>query len=142
MKRLALVTVFVAVLAFALCFFTHGEEIKPVLPPGSINFKIEFTELADVPPDIAKTFPPQAYYWWALAHNAKVSSHSTPTSYPVTTEEIRGSAPGTYTYGGYGYGGRYTRPGIYGQKTIHRTFNEQVGSGPVTLYNPYFRADK
>lgn len=140
MKRLILSIA----LCLATCLAVRGEEITPpkVNPPP---IKITFEELADVPFDIAKNFPADAYYFWALAHNAKASGHPTPATPPVFQQTTKGFGPGVSSsgvnWGGYTWGRRLKVAGQYQQQTTTREFREQVGSGPVTLYNPYFRLD-
>src|SRR5688572_16779035 len=112
MKRVILMIAMI--LAFLLSIVAlRAEEITPprITAPA---FKVSYDELADVPYDLAKNFPAEVYYFWALAHNAKVSGHPTPATPPVFQEKISGFSPG----------GRIGRlrigAGQYNQQTTNR----------------------
>jgi len=141
MKRVILIIAVIAAFLLSIVALKAEEITPPRINPPAI--KVSFEELADVPFDIAKNFPADAYYFWALAHNAKVQGHPTPATPPVIQQTTKGTSPGyTYSSGGYTWGNRLrVAGGQYQQQTTTREFREQVGSGPVTLYNPYFRLD-
>lgn len=134
MKRIILIILTIAAF-LGFTAWLQGEEIKPPAELVNMNFTISYDDLADVPHDFAKDFPAPMYYFWALAHNAKVSGQPLPATPPVIQQKVNGFSPGFSWYGSS------ARPGQYNQQTITRVFSERVGSGPVTIYNPYFRLD-
>src|SRR5690349_14655728 len=120
MKRVALIVLTIAAF-LAFTAWLQAEEITPprINPPP---IKVTFEDLADVPFDIAKNFPADAYYFWALAHNAKASGHPTPATPPVIQQTTKGMSPGySYSGGGYTWGRRLrVAGGQYEQKTTTR----------------------
>jgi hypothetical protein len=102
---------------------------------------VEIEDFRDLPHDYAKRLPAELYYWWALAHNERQAARAPATQHGVLQIQedysIIGSTPRSQGYYGRSSGGRFNANSS--RKTTQRYFPPQTGSGPVMIYNPYFR---
>lgn len=124
-----------------LCTVAQAEEIQlkkyPIYAVQEFD-DVKFKSLADVPHDFAKHMPPEMYYWWAKAHNARQYEgiQSQPSkNYRITTS---GNLYDSRSYRSNRRGRRYGSLN-YNSQTFTREFGTTNTRGPVTIYNPYFR---
>lgn len=140
------------ILALMICvtgfFYTEtcvAQDTRPHLSGQAIIFQgpmgedglpaIVIKDLGELPHDYAQYLPPEVYYWWAIKHNERAirQAERTPSSSPGVLQIHNNRNP--YVPQGRGYYGGYRGNGT----TTIRYYERPSGSGPVTLYNPYFR---
>lgn len=130
MKKLLIVCAVAASLFFAttavaedIRLYLGGNSTQYVGPTKNGSPVVVIEDFKLLPYDYAKRLPPELYYWWARAHNARQYQRGTLSSPGVL--RIRDNI----SYG----------KGYYKGETQYQSFDRRSSNGPATIYNPYFR---
>jgi len=123
--------------------FLDGTHLKYTGPQDAHGVPIlEVQDFRDVTHDYAKLLPPELYYHWALAHNAREEarvhrSMGIDASVISSSSSVTGRMPPSRGITSSSNGGRFNANAQ--SKTVTRYVRPQVYGKPSMIYNPYFK---